>query len=284
MIHFRPAIPEDAEALFPLVNQNEVTNTLLWDGPESVQEYRDSLAVRYEKTRRGESHVFTIVRNEDALPIGGCSVRPEENAAFRGDIGIWIGAPYHNKGYGTRVIQGCLIYGFAKLGMRKIEATVFTDNYASRKAFEKNGFQLEGTIRYAVQKRGRLVDEWLLGITLPDWEAKRSAKASEHGCREREQVVVHVCRQEEWQQSLENGVYRHNSLEQEGFIHCSRPDQIPGVIDRYFKNTSGLIRLWIDPYDISPELRWEESEQDIFPHIYGPLNLNAVLFVDEIPT
>jgi RimJ/RimL family protein N-acetyltransferase len=42
---------------------------------------------------------------------------------------------------------------------------VFTNNPASRRIFEKNGFQVEGTIRLAINKRGQLLDEWLLGIT-----------------------------------------------------------------------------------------------------------------------
>ena len=48
--------------------------------------------------------------------------------------------------------------------LKKLEATVFVGNHASRRAFEKNGFTLEGTIRRAVRKRGVLVDEWLFGI------------------------------------------------------------------------------------------------------------------------
>jgi RimJ/RimL family protein N-acetyltransferase len=46
---------------------------------------------------------------------------------------------------------------------------VFTGNYPSRRAFEKNGFRLEGTVRRAVQKRGQLLDEWLLGLLPEEW-------------------------------------------------------------------------------------------------------------------
>ena len=54
-------------------------------------------------------------------------------------------------------------YAFDELGLAKLEATVFVGNVASRRIFEKNGFLLEGTIRRAVRKRGRFVDEWLFG-------------------------------------------------------------------------------------------------------------------------
>ena len=55
-------------------------------------------------------------------------------------------------------------YGFGVLNLEKIEGSVFVGNWASRRIFEKTGFQLEGTIRIAVKKRGVGVDEWLFGI------------------------------------------------------------------------------------------------------------------------
>ena len=83
---------------------------------------------------------------------------------FRADIGLWVGEPFHGKGYGTAAIAQAVAYGFRALKLSKIEATCFVGNWPSRRSFEKNGFVLEGTIRRAVKKRGVLVDEWLLGI------------------------------------------------------------------------------------------------------------------------
>jgi ribosomal-protein-alanine N-acetyltransferase len=79
-------------------------------------------------------------------------------------MGLWIGTPYQGKGYGTEAVQQILQYGFTKLEMQKVEAKIFVGNTASRKAFEKCGFQLEGTIRRCEMKRGEFIDEWLFGI------------------------------------------------------------------------------------------------------------------------
>jgi RimJ/RimL family protein N-acetyltransferase len=78
-----------------------------------------------------------------------------------------IGRDLHGRGHGTAAVRLAARYAFEELRLAKLEAAVFVGNVASRRIFEKNGFTLEGTIRRAVRKRGRFVDEWLFGL-LPE--------------------------------------------------------------------------------------------------------------------
>jgi RimJ/RimL family protein N-acetyltransferase len=170
MITIRPVRLLDAEALFPLIYNTGVTDTLVWDGPASLEQYRLALGEREVEVARGERHIFTILSENGGQPVGNCSIRPDiEN--LRADIGLWIGKPYQGQGVGTRAVSWLVQYGFGRLGLEKIEASVFVGNQASRRIFEKNGFLLEGTIRKAVQKRSKAVDEWLFGITREDYQA-----------------------------------------------------------------------------------------------------------------
>jgi RimJ/RimL family protein N-acetyltransferase len=162
-ITLRPPEPGDAERLFPLIYRTRVTDTLVWDGPASLPDYEEALSQRRRGTLEGKDHYFVIVEMSTGAPMGTASLRPYPDG-HRGDIGLWIGEPFHGKGYGTRVIGLLIGYGFGVLNLRKIEGTVFVGNRASRRIFEKNGFRLEGTIRMAVVKRGVGVDEWLFGI------------------------------------------------------------------------------------------------------------------------
>jgi uncharacterized protein (DUF952 family) len=71
-------------------------------------------------------------------------------------------------------------------------------------------------------------------------------------------------------------------LTSEGFIHCSKANQIMRVANTFFTNLPGLVILVIDPSRLKPELRWEtgtDKADELFPHIYGPLNLEAVVRV-----
>jgi uncharacterized protein (DUF952 family) len=93
--------------------------------------------------------------------------------------------------------------------------------------------------------------------------------------------IVHICSNQSWQQACIAGQYSAPSLETEGFIHCSRPDQILKVANHYYPARNDLVLLWIDPEILAAELRWEPVEADIFPHIYGPVNLEAVQSTTE---
>jgi uncharacterized protein (DUF952 family) len=97
--------------------------------------------------------------------------------------------------------------------------------------------------------------------------------------------LVHLCQRSAWDQALAAGEYRAPSLEREGFIHCSRPEQVQRVALRFYRDLPGLILLWIDPERVRPEIRWETADGESFPHLYGPLNLDAVIsYQDYVPT
>jgi RimJ/RimL family protein N-acetyltransferase len=163
VILLRPVLATDAAPLYPQLAGTRIPDTILWDGPDSLADYQAGLASRADQVTRGEVHVFTILG--DGAPVGMIDVRPKND--FRGDLGLWVGEAHHGRGVGTEAVRLAAHYAFDRLGLKKLEATVFIGNTASRRIFEKNHFTLEGTIRRAVRKRGQLVDEWLFGL-LPE--------------------------------------------------------------------------------------------------------------------
>jgi ribosomal-protein-alanine N-acetyltransferase len=90
-------------------------------------------------------------------------VRPDDQG-FSATVGIWIGEAFQGKGIGTRAIGELVLYAFGELTLHRLVAELFVDNWASRRAFEKNGFVLEGTTRESALKRGVARDQWLLGL------------------------------------------------------------------------------------------------------------------------
>lgn len=94
--------------------------------------------------------------------------------------------------------------------------------------------------------------------------------------------ILHVSTREAWGRALAAGAYRAESLATEGFIHCSTRAQLPGVVERYYRGRTGLIVLRIDAGKVTPPLRWEAPKSmpdERFPHLYGPLNTEAVVEV-----
>ena len=99
---------------------------------------------------------------------------------------------------------------------------------------------------------------------------------------ERPNLIIHLCQRQEWLKSQEQGTYRSKSFEQEGFIHCSQPEQILEVANRYYQGIPDLILLWLTPDRLTSEIRWESADGAHFPHIYGPINLDALISVSDL--
>jgi len=94
--------------------------------------------------------------------------------------------------------------------------------------------------------------------------------------------LIHLCQVKEWQGAQEPRIFKSKSLDHEGFIHCSQPQQILQVANRFYQGIPGLVLLWVDPEKITSAIRWEAADGALFPHIYGPINLDAVFSVTEI--
>ena len=97
-------------------------------------------------------------------------------------------------------------------------------------------------------------------------------------------IIYHVTTAAEWKAAQEKGFYEAASLKAEGFIHCSEEHQVAGVLERYFSDQDNLLKLIIDTSKLNSRYvqEWSPSIHDTFPHIYGPINLDAVIEVVAI--
>ncbi len=94
-------------------------------------------------------------------------------------------------------------------------------------------------------------------------------------------TIFHICRKEDWEAAQKAGVYTVDSLESEGFIHCSMAEQVAGVANAFYKGMEGLVLLHIALDKLQVKVRWEEIGGEVYPHIYGPINLDAVVEVEN---
>jgi uncharacterized protein (DUF952 family) len=91
-------------------------------------------------------------------------------------------------------------------------------------------------------------------------------------------TILHITQRHEWEQAKNLGTYRSNTLDSEGFIHCSTLIQVIGSANRFFKGQTDLVILKIDIDRVTPEIRYEGADSgNLFPHIYGELNIDAVI-------
>lgn len=95
--------------------------------------------------------------------------------------------------------------------------------------------------------------------------------------------IYHLISQPDWNKISQSEYYAPDSLTTEGFIHFSYKDQIPGVIERYYRDQTDLLIIKVDVNKLKSNLIIEKvPDTGLFPHLYGKLNLDAVISVFQI--
>ncbi len=103
------------------------------------------------------------------------------------------------------------------------------------------------------------------------------------------QWIYHLALADEWRQAQAQGLYerstRGQSLESVGFIHASGADQVEATYGRFYADAGEVLLLTIDPGRLTASVRWEPAPAtgECFPHIHGPLPLEAVLAAEPFP-
>jgi uncharacterized protein (DUF952 family) len=97
-------------------------------------------------------------------------------------------------------------------------------------------------------------------------------------------MIFHVTTQNNWEDALKNGFYAAPSWHSEGFIHMSMKHQVQGVLERYYQGMKNLVLLHIDESKLKAELKYElsPSVNQEFPHLFGTLNVDAVVEVEPL--
>ncbi len=88
--------------------------------------------------------------------------------------------------------------------------------------------------------------------------------------------------EQEYNQALKQGFLIRDSIELEGFIHASPREQLTRVANKYYKDTIKPLILVVDTSKVSVEVKWEPAAGSLYPHIYGPLNADAIIETQEI--
>lgn len=97
-------------------------------------------------------------------------------------------------------------------------------------------------------------------------------------------VIFHITTESVWIAAQTAGQYEAPSLKEEGFIHCCQEDQIPDVHQRYFDGQQKLLKLSIDTSKLKSQLiyEWSPTNAATYPHVYGPINTDAIIAADKL--
>lgn len=107
-------------------------------------------------------------------------------------------------------------------------------------------------------------------------------------------MILHITSKKQWDKAQVSGLYYPDNFTLDGFIHCSSAAQVLGVANNFYAGQTDLLLMCIDPKKVEAPLKYEPPIHphggydpsptdtiDLYPHIYGPLNLDAVVMVED---
>jgi len=97
-------------------------------------------------------------------------------------------------------------------------------------------------------------------------------------------TIYKVCPASSWREAERHGVYRGSADDaRDGFIHFSTATQLAETVKKHYFGQTGLFLIAVDADALGDALRWEPSRGgDLFPHLYGELDLGAVTAVLDL--
>ncbi len=99
------------------------------------------------------------------------------------------------------------------------------------------------------------------------------------------QFIYHIASISDWDKQANNKVYSIETLDEEGFIHCSRYEQLDATLKRFFDGREDILVLKIDSKLLNIPLIYEAADNGsgFFPHAFGPIQKNAIVEVIPFP-
>ena len=192
--------------------------------------------------------------------IGGWKGEPVDGVA---ELGYAVAPERRGRGIATAVVRE-LVARARAIGLRLVVAHTVAETSASTAVLQRCGFT----------RVAEVVDPDI-GVL---WRWERCLG-----------LIYHLALHDEWEAAAATGAYRRStlgkSLEEQGFIHCSFDSQVQATADLIYRGRSDVLLLTIDTSRLRSEVRVESVDggTNRFPHIYGPLPVDAVVQVQALP-
>jgi RimJ/RimL family protein N-acetyltransferase len=160
LVRLRAVEEDDVVVIHDLFNDPDVQRTLAVNWLEPMAGTR----TWWEGVRRNPlTYAFAIETKAGGL-VGVCSLEDVSWPIRSAALGIWVGKPYWDKGYGTDATRALCWFGFREMNLQRIGLSVYELNLRAIRAYEAVGFKEEGRARRAHFIDGRYVDVVRMGL------------------------------------------------------------------------------------------------------------------------
>jgi ribosomal-protein-alanine N-acetyltransferase len=170
-VTLRPAAPRDAELLRQWRAETTVRRYQPLNDLPTAQLRADVASQRIAELYRGQGDKFQWIIQVDGQPAGWITLVVSNWEHGLAEVGYALSTNFQARGLMSEALALLLADLFANTNLERIEARCATENIASRRVLEKNGFRLEGHLRAYFKLRGRRIDNFLFAILRQDFDS-----------------------------------------------------------------------------------------------------------------
>jgi ribosomal-protein-serine acetyltransferase len=268
----------DAE-LFSLVDNHRESLRRWQNWPDQIMQLENmQQLIKRSEQKVADRNGFDWVLVQDGQAAGKVGMLYIDDRTKQTELGYWLAPPFQGRGLMTRSCHRVVDYILSDIRLRSIHVRCAEGNLASRAIPHRLGFLDTGRSNFPAIIHGTAHYEVVYVMNAEDWQRR---------------MIYHITSRDAYEAARAKGIYRTLSLQQEGFIHLSaNHDQVERVANAIYRGQDGLVILVVDPALLRSELRYEPPDTSIpaehntgelFPHLYGPLNLDAVVDVVAFP-
>jgi len=161
---------EDAGALYEAARESiaEVSVWLPWCHENySIQESREFISSRAQAAQADEWYSFATFEKDSGRFLGGVGLNFFNRVHQMANLGYWVRTSDASRGIATEAARLVARFGFAQLGLHRIEILAAVDNIASQRVAEKVGAAREGVLRKRLLINGKSQDAVIFSL-LPE--------------------------------------------------------------------------------------------------------------------
>ena len=169
----RAPVASDVDALVRRRSDPEVARFQSWDMPFGREAASGTIrsAMEMGGPISGEWWMATVCTAAGTV-VGDLAVHPTWEGRTV-EIGYTLDPAHWGKGFAVEAVEALVARLFADANVTRITGMLHPDNVASAQVLERTGFLFEGHTRSSYWVRDEVSDDWIYGMTRPDWEAWR---------------------------------------------------------------------------------------------------------------
>jgi [ribosomal protein S5]-alanine N-acetyltransferase len=169
-LHLRQLQAEDAEALFAIKSDLEVTRRYGQEPHRSLEDTQSWIQRLQADYDRRETLFWVLTLKDQDRLVGACLLWNFDPTYHCAEIGYELHPDFWRQGIMAEGLSTVLTYGFGELGLHRIEANPLAGNPASQKILLKLGFTYEGNLRQRHFFRGQFEDQQYYGLLQEEWK------------------------------------------------------------------------------------------------------------------